>query len=122
MTMRHQDEFTHPNTHNKKPFFKKIIDPQIIVEGNLRQGPRADVIVFRLRIMIVDITCVVTVPPDGETKAPVYVKFRIDTSQSQAPGSVVISDHAGHRTPRVYGQHESNLNDNDVDDDSTHSR
>ena len=97
-----EDEFTHPN-NNRKPFTPKKFDPQIIVEGNLRHGPTADVIVFKLRILIVDVTCVVTIPPDKETKAPVYVKFRIDYSQNQPPGSVIISDHSSEPEVRHVG-------------------
>ena len=85
-----EDNYTHPNKH--RTFVPKKFDPQIIVEGNLKHGPTSDIIIFKLRLLIVDLTCVVTIPPDGETKAPVYVKFRIDYSQNQPPGSVVISD------------------------------
>jgi len=99
-----ENQFTHPNNSRAgKPYVKKTFDPQIIVEGNLKHGPTSDIIVFKLRLLIIDLTCVVTVPPEGETKAPVYVKFRIDYSQNQPPGSVVISDHAS--DPEV--RHES---------------
>ena len=105
---------------NRKPGIRKVFDPQIIVEGNLRQGPQSDVIVFRLRLLIVDLTCVVTIPPDGETKAPVYVKFKIHRSQNQPPGSRVIRDHR----PEVYTtgagtDHSSNLPDDPDQEDET---
>ena len=104
-TTTSDDRFTYPNRQNK-PFQRKTFDPQIILEGNLRQGAKADVIVFKLRILIVDVTCVVTIPPDGETKAPVYVKFRIDYSQNQPPGSVIISDHSNEPEVRHVGRFE----------------
>lgn len=71
---------------------RKQIDPQIIVPGRLSHGPNADVIVFRLRFLVIDITCVATVPAEGTDEAPVYVHFRIDKSRCQPPGSVQRKD------------------------------
>ena len=52
-------------------------DPQVVVQGELRQGPVVDLIVFRLNLLLLELTFIVNVPPDGETTAPVYVKFRV---------------------------------------------
>jgi hypothetical protein len=82
------------NTANNRPFssYRKPFDPQIIVEGTLKEGEKSDYITFRLRLLIVDLTIIVTVPEEGKHVAPVYVKFRIDKSQAQPPGSVVIDE------------------------------
>ena len=77
------------NGHRFPP--KKYSDPQIIVEGTLKEGERSDYITFRLRFLIVDLVLIVTIPEEGQTKAPVYVKFKIDKTQSQPPNSIYIS-------------------------------
>jgi hypothetical protein len=88
---------TPPNGHtngNGRPYssFRKTFDPQIIVEGTLKEGPKSDYITFRLRLLIVDLVVIVTIPEEGKHVAPVYVKFRIDKSQAQPPGSVQIDE------------------------------
>ena len=83
------EPITKANGHS---YPKKAFDPQIIVEGTLKQGPNSDFIMFRVSLLIVDLTFIVTLPPEGKTKAPVYVKFRIDYSKNQPPGSVLIED------------------------------
>lgn len=70
----------------------KNVDPQIIVEGTLSSGPHSDYITFRLRLLIIDLVCIVTVPEEGKKKAPVYIKFKIDWAGHQPPGSVVIDE------------------------------
>lgn len=65
-------------------------DPQIIVEGNLREGQRSDYITFRLHLWICVLTFKVILPPEGETKAPVYISFFLDRSKEDAPGTVRI--------------------------------
>lgn len=79
-----------PANEHRRP--RKRNDPQIIVEGRLKNGPVSDCITFRMKVLIVELTFIVTIPPEGETKCPVYVKFRIDWTQNQPPGSVVIGD------------------------------
>jgi hypothetical protein len=56
-------------------------DPQIIVEGEYKQLEKSDVIVFQLNLALIQLCFIVTVPPEGETRAPVYVKFRIRLAQ-----------------------------------------
>jgi|HubBroStandDraft_6_1064221.scaffolds.fasta_scaffold22206_6 hypothetical protein len=75
-------------TPQGKPF--KKFDPQIIVEGQLRNGQNSDFICFSLKLLIVDLKFIVTIPEEGSTVAPVYVKFRIDWNQANPPGSVQI--------------------------------
>ena len=77
---------------NNRNHVNKNVDPQIICEGVLSSGENSDYITFRLRILIVDLVCIVTVPEEGKRRAPVYVKFKIDWSQHQPPGSVVIDE------------------------------
>ena len=81
---------THNDNHERH--FRKTFDPQIIVEGTLKEGPKSDYITFRLRLLIVDLIVIVTIPGEGKHVAPVYVKFKIDKSQNMVPGSVEIGD------------------------------
>jgi hypothetical protein len=80
----------HSNGNRFTNGYRKTFDPQIIVEGTLKEGLKSDTITFRLRFLIVDLVIVVTIPEDGQTKAPVYVHFKVD--QSQPPGSVEIGN------------------------------
>lgn len=65
--------------------------PQIIVEGVLRRGKHAEVITFKIRLLrLCELSFVVTIPEEGKTRAPVYVRFFIDRSAEDRPGSVVI--------------------------------
>ena len=65
--------------------------PQIILEGVLRRSLRADIITFKCRLLgLVELSFIVTVPEEGTTRAPVYVRFFIDRSQEDRPGSRVI--------------------------------
>ena len=67
--------------------------PQIVVEGVLRHGKKADVITFSYRIFrIVELSFVVTIPSEGHTKAPVYIRAWIDRNAEDKPGSVVVED------------------------------
>jgi hypothetical protein len=65
--------------------------PQIIVEGVLRRSLKADIITFKLRLLrLIELSFVVTVPAQGKTKAPVYVRFWVDRSQEDKPGTISI--------------------------------
>ena len=65
--------------------------PQIVLEGVLRRSKHADVITFNVRLLrLVELTFIVTVPEEGKTRAPVYVRFFIDKASQDAPGSVRI--------------------------------
>lgn len=52
-------------------------DPQIVVTGQLKEGPRADVIVFSIPLALLELVCIVTIPAEGTSVVPVYVKFKI---------------------------------------------
>lgn len=65
---------------------------QIVVEGVLRKTRKADIITFSLRLWLIDLTFLVTLPEEGKTKAPVYVRFWIDRSREDKPGTVIIDD------------------------------
>lgn len=53
-----------------------MIDPQVTLEGTLKEGPKADIIVFTFWFLLLRMSFIVTVPREGETKAPVYIRFR----------------------------------------------
>jgi hypothetical protein len=74
---------------------RKIQDPQIILEGQLHQGQKAEVIIFKVRLLrLIELTFVVTIPAEGETRAPVYCRFKMLLDQADAPGSVIIGNGA----------------------------
>ena len=65
--------------------------PQIIIEGVLRRSRKADLITFKLRLLrLVELTFIVTIPEEGRTKAPVYVRMWVDRSQEDKHGTVTI--------------------------------
>ena len=66
--------------------------PQIILEGVLRRSREVDVITFTLPpiLRLFEVSVVVTLPRDGKTKAPVYVRFFLNKDAGDPPGSVVI--------------------------------
>lgn len=65
--------------------------PQIIVEGILRKSRKAEVITFKLRLLrLIELTFIVTVPREGATRAPVYIRFFVDRSKEDRPGTVII--------------------------------
>jgi hypothetical protein len=51
---------------------------QVTTMGTLKQGEKSDTITFKLRLSLLELICIVTVPNDENIiQAPVYVKFRI---------------------------------------------
>lgn len=59
------------------------LDPQIVIDGFLRRTARADVIDFSLYFLRFELRFTVTIPEEGTTKAPVYVKHRISIARKQ---------------------------------------
>jgi hypothetical protein len=58
--------------------YPKQREPQIRVEGEFQQLENSDIIVFEFKLMdVLLVTCLVTVPPEGQTRAPVYIKPRV---------------------------------------------
>lgn len=62
---------------NANPIDNRKEDPQQIVTGILKAGGRSEVIVFTIPLALFEIVCIVTVPEQGTTVAPVYLKFRV---------------------------------------------
>jgi hypothetical protein len=52
-------------------------DYQIIVNGFLRHAAKSDVIDFSLYFLRFEIRFTVTIPEEGTTRAPVYIKCRL---------------------------------------------
>ncbi len=68
--------------------------PQIVGEAIARKGKKGWVLTFKLpRILrLIEVSCLVAVPEeirDG-SRSPVYIRFWLDRSQEDKPGSVVI--------------------------------
>lgn len=53
----------------------RMNDPQITLEGRLKQGERSDIITFRMDFYMLSLVFIVTIPAEGSMVAPVYVKF-----------------------------------------------
>lgn len=74
MTLENQD---HDQDQASTPYKKvRTNDPQLKVTGQFRSGPNSDVITFSISLALFEIVCIVTVPPEGERTAPVYIKFK----------------------------------------------
>jgi hypothetical protein len=55
-------------------------DPQLFVTGFVKQSKHSEteMITFSFPLALFRITCIVSMPFEGSTKVPVYVKFGID--------------------------------------------
>lgn len=52
-------------------------DPQIRVQGTISQNSKGgELIVFSVPLGPMEIVCLANIPAEGDTKAPVYVKFK----------------------------------------------
>ena len=59
----------------------------------LRRGKNSDLITFKIRILrVLELTFLVVLPEEGKTKAPVFVRFFLDRTQEDPPGSIVVAD------------------------------
>jgi len=56
---------------------QKTNDPQTIVTGHLKEGNGGELITFSVRLGFFELVCIVNIPADGETRAPVYCKYKI---------------------------------------------
>jgi hypothetical protein len=64
---------------NQKRFNRGFnnMDPQIVLEGRFKRGENADTITCNYRMNeIYELVIIVTVPPEGDTRAPVYIKHK----------------------------------------------
>jgi hypothetical protein len=59
--------------------------PQVTVTGRLRDTKSGDgeVIVFSIFLQFIELLCIVTVPEEGTTEAPAYIKFKINQAFSE---------------------------------------
>lgn len=56
---------------------QKTNDPQLTVTGHLKNGAQGELICFNIRLGYFELACIVNIPAEGETSAPVYVKWKI---------------------------------------------
>jgi hypothetical protein len=62
-------------------------DPQVIVEAVIKPtSTGTEMLVFSVPLGPVELTCLVNIPPDGETRSSVYVKFRFRGSSTRGAG------------------------------------
>ena len=65
--------------------------PQIIVEGTLRKALKADIVTFKLRLLrVIELSFLVTIPAEGTSRAPVYIRMALDKTAGDKPGSRII--------------------------------
>jgi hypothetical protein len=75
------------NPKRSRPVHARPADPQIVVTGRLKESPQGgEYIVFRLKLALFVIVAIVNIPADGETSAPVYVKFKVDRATPRPNG------------------------------------
>lgn len=57
-------------------------DPQIVLTGRIEPNKGGgEMIKFCVNLGLFQLKCIVNVPGEGETEAPVYIKFRIKNSE-----------------------------------------
>ena len=60
-------------------------DPQIKVTGTLKSGrDGGELIVFSIPLGFIELVCIVSIPDEGRTESPVYIKIKPRTN-SQRP-------------------------------------
>lgn len=55
-------------------------DPQITVTSTLKAGEKSDLIIFTIPLALFELVCIVVIPPEDKTTAPVYIKFKLKKS------------------------------------------
>lgn len=53
------------------------MDQQIKTRAKLKDSAHGEILVFTIRLALFRLICIVNIPPEGETEAPVYVKFKL---------------------------------------------
>lgn len=62
--------------------FNKTQDPQIIVTGRIEPNQGGgEVIKFNLNLGLFQLKVIANVPGEGETEAPVYIKFKVRSNE-----------------------------------------
>src|ERR1700690_1106899 len=64
-----------PTVAYQKPDFTD--DPQPPVTGRLRAGEKNDTIVCHIPVGLLELICIISIPYEGATEAPVYCKWKI---------------------------------------------
>lgn len=66
-------------TRSRKPSGShRTEDPQIVTTGTIKaNNGGGEIITFSVYLGLFWLACIVNVPADGETEAPVYVKFKV---------------------------------------------
>lgn len=77
---------------------RKNRGPQLVLEGEFKQTERSDLVVFEIPWGPITLACIVTVPEEGKTRAPVYVKVRVGQGQ---PGRKRPHTGNNHRGPSL---------------------
>lgn len=73
-------------------------DPQITVTGYLKDrkdDSGGQLICFNVRLDLFELAVIANVPPEGETEAAVYVKYKVNLPRSRRPDSTDDSSEEG---------------------------
>jgi hypothetical protein len=57
----------------------KTNDPQITVMAKLKEGAQGELLCFSFRLGFFELAVIANIPADGETEAPAYIKFKINS-------------------------------------------
>jgi hypothetical protein len=58
--------------------FQQDVDPQIVVSGTIKEARNGgEIITFSVTFMFFTLSCIVNVPREGETTAPVFIRGKM---------------------------------------------
>ena len=63
------------------PIPNRSDDPQITVTGKVKPTREGEMITFQFNLAWFQIVCLANIPGEGETCAPVYIKFKLRPSE-----------------------------------------
>lgn len=68
--------------------------PQIVLEGVVREAHERTIVTIKLPrlLRLIELTLLVVIPEKGAKKVPAYLRFFVDVSAGDAPGTVTITD------------------------------
>lgn len=62
----------------------KTNDPQITVMAKLKEGTQGELLCFSFRLAFFELAVIANIPAEGETEAPAYIKFKINSRPQHA--------------------------------------
>ncbi len=91
-------EYTPRNNERPNGKGPRTNDPQLVVEGTVKTtASQTEIITFSIHLALFEIVCIVNIPGDGETTAPVYVKFKTHFPRKRPEGGFRVRSNNGDR-------------------------